>query len=343
MFTERRKSSLQRRREKQPWPPGKPFKILSLDGGGTRGVYTASLLLECERHLSKGTALTSYFDMLAGSSTGGIIALGLAHGLSMQEIYGFYEEDGRDIFRAGRLRQILRCIRQIGFPKLNSKKLVSALQNRFGDARLGSSPVRLVIPAFTMHSTQITVFKTDHHRDFEHDHRSKMWKVACATSAAPTYFKGHEHKESQTVFLDGGIWANNPIMIAVIDALTCYDLEPEQIQVLSIGTGNPPFELKRNRLLDGYITWRNVIDCAMFLSTDNCGAQAKLLLGPEQCLRLEPTGQPAEIKLDDYDGAFDQLPVRAQNHFRDSKELLQCFFDSTVAKRERYYSCTIAK
>jgi len=343
MFTERRKNSQTSKREKQPWPTGKPFKILSLDGGGIRGVYTASLLLECERQLSKGKALTSYFDMFAGTSTGGIIALGLAHGLSMQDIYDFYKEDGKRIFKAGRLRQYLRCIRQIGLPKLDSKKLARALKNRFGDATLGSSPVRLVIPAFTLHSTQITVFKTDHHPDFKNDHRAKMWEIACATSAAPTYFKEHKHKDNKTVFLDGGIWANNPIMIAVIDALTCYDLEPQQIQVLSIGTGNPPFELKRNRLFDGLIAWRKAIECAMYLSTDNFGAQAKLLLGPEQCLRLEPTGQPAEIKLDDYDGAFDQLPVRAQNHFRDSKELLQCFFDSTVAKRERYYSCTIAK
>jgi len=338
MFTERRKNSLQSIREKQPWPAGKPFKILSLDGGGIRGVYTASLLLECERHLSKGKALTSYFDMLAGTSTGGIIALGLAHGLSMQEIYDFYAEDGRDIFRAGRLRRILRCIRQIGSSKLNSKKLVRALQNRFGSTTLGSSPVRLVIPAFTMHSTQITVFKTDHHRDFKHDHRSKMWEVACATSAAPTYFKGHEHKESQTVFLDGGIWANNPVMIAVIDALTCYDLEPQQIQVLSIGTGNPPFELKRNRVLDGFIAWREVIKCAMYLNTDNAGAQAKLLLGPAQCLRLEPTGENAKIELDDYDEAFAKLPDIAQKHFGENKEFLQEFFINTVAERERHHS-----
>lgn len=338
MFTERRKNSLTSRREKQPWPKDRSFKILSLDGGGIRGVYTASLLLQCERHLSKDKALTSYFDMLAGTSTGGIIALGLAHGLPMHDIWDFYKNDGEDIFKAGRARQVLRCIRQYGFPKLDSKKLKRALKNRFKDATLGHSPVRLVIPAFTMHSTQITVFKTDHHRDFKNDHRSKMWEVACATSAAPAYFKGHEHKKDEPVFLDGGIWANNPIMVAVIDALTCYDLEPQQIQVLSIGTGNPPFKMKRNRLFDGLITWRKVIECAMYLNTDNTGAQAKLLLGPEQCIRLEPSGPDAEIKLDDYDAAFRKLPLLAQKHFHERKGLLQGFFESTVTRRERHYS-----
>src|SRR5690625_1229379 len=170
MFTERRKNSLQSIREKQPWPAGKPFKILSLDGGGIRGVYTASLLLECERHLSKGKALTSYFDMLAGTSTGGIIALGLADGLSMQEIYDFYAEDGRDIFRAGRLRRILRCIRQIGSSKLNSKKLVRALQNGFGSTTLGSSPGRLVMSAVSGRSAKRTVVKPDNTRAIKNEY-----------------------------------------------------------------------------------------------------------------------------------------------------------------------------
>src|SRR5699024_10646552 len=158
MFTERRINSSVTKRHKQPWPKDKPFKILSLDGGGIRGVYTASLLLECEQHFAKDDGLGSYFDMLAGTSTGGIIDLGLAHGLSMQEIYGFYEEDGKEIFKAGRLKQHLRCIRQKFRPKLNHRGLEKALRKRFGDATFGSSPVRLVIPAFIMYSTQITVF-----------------------------------------------------------------------------------------------------------------------------------------------------------------------------------------
>src|SRR5690625_7549808 len=93
----------------------------------------------------------------------------------MQEIYDFYAEDGRDIFRAGRLRRILRCIRQIGSSKLNSKKLVRALQNCFGSTTLGSSPVRLVIPAFTMHSTQITVFRSEERRVGK-ECRSRWWR-----------------------------------------------------------------------------------------------------------------------------------------------------------------------
>ena len=84
-----------------------------------------------------------------------------------------------------------------------------------------------------MPKTEIAVFKTDHHEDFRNDHLTPMWKVARATSAAPTYLKGHEHEESGRIFIDGGVWANNPVMVALVDALTAYDLAPEQIEILA--------------------------------------------------------------------------------------------------------------
>ena len=98
MFTDRRANSLATRRERQPWPKGKPFKILALDGGGIRGVYTAALLERCEATLAGGEPLARYFDMIAGTSTGGIIALGLGLGIPTAEITGFYRDDGRRIF-----------------------------------------------------------------------------------------------------------------------------------------------------------------------------------------------------------------------------------------------------
>jgi uncharacterized protein len=98
MFTDRRINSLSVRRVRQPWPSDRPFKILSLDGGGIRGFYTAQFLARCERELTSGQPLVRYFDMIAGTSTGGIIALALALGFSTTEIQDFYVEDGRKIF-----------------------------------------------------------------------------------------------------------------------------------------------------------------------------------------------------------------------------------------------------
>lgn len=341
MFTDRRANTIHATRERQPWPKGKSFKILSLDGGGIKGLYSAYLLKLCQQRLAKGEPLSAYFDMIAGTSTGGIIALGLGLGRTIDEIVSFYEVDGRLIFPpypATWLGRKWRLLLSFFRPLLNHQALESALKHRFGDETLGTSRSRLVIPAFMMPKTEIAVFKTDHHADFRHDHATPAWRVARATSAAPTYLKGHEHSESNRVFVDGGVWANNPIMVAVIDALSAYDLKPEQIQILSIGTGNPPFELSTSKVFAGLLAWREVIKAAMFLTSDNATAQAKLLLGPNNVLRIEPMGADAEVALDDYDRAFAELPNLAARHFDEQSEALRPFFLEKVEPREAHYS-----
>jgi patatin-like phospholipase/acyl hydrolase len=341
MFTDRRANSLQVRRERQPWPKDAPFKILALDGGGIRGVYTAELLKRCESAFGKGEPLASYFDMITGTSTGGIIALGIGLGMSTTDIVSFYEADGRKIFAplpTRTLDQWRRFIRAARAPKLDHTALEDALERRFGERVLGEASTRLVIPAFMMPKTEIAVFKTDHHRDFRHDHATPAWKVARATSAAPTYLKGLEHLESGKIFIDGGLWANNPAMIALVDAMSAYDVSLDQIQVLSIGTGNAAFELNAQQALSGWFAWREVIKAAMYLTTDNVTSQVKLLLGPDRCIRIEPTGADASIEMDDYDTAMAQLPARAARDFEAGQDDIRGFFDCLVTPRDRHFS-----
>src|SRR5262249_27417446 len=108
---------------------------------------------------------------------------------------------------------------------------------------------------------------------------------------------------------------NNPVMAALVDAVSSYDVDFDQIEIMSIGTGNVPFELQRKGVFGGLIAWKEAIKAAMFLTTDNATAQAKLLLGPERCLRIEPGEADSAIDLDDYDRAFEILPGRAVEHF----------------------------
>lgn len=341
MFTERRAGSLATRRVRQPWPEGRTFKILSLDGGGIKGIYTAELLRQCEETFGEDAPVARHFDMIAGTSTGGIIALGLGLGIPTADIVTFYQDDGRGIFPPlpvrlpGRLRALWTWLRG---PKLLHDELEDALKRHFGEHLLGDSASRLVIPAFMMPKTEIAVFKTDHHSDFKHDHLTPMWKVARATSAAPTYLKGLEHEESGRIFIDGGVWANNPVMVAVVDALTAYDLTRDQIEIFSIGTGNAPFELSKPDVFRGLIAWREAIKAAMFLTTDNATAQVKLLLGPDRCLRLEPSGEDAGVEMDDYDSAFARLPGMAAEHFETNRETIARFFGAVARERERHYS-----
>lgn len=344
MFTERRTNSLQTRRIKQPWPKEKPFKILSLDGGGIKGIYTVEVLRHCESELCGGAPLASYFDMIAGTSTGGIIALGLARHFPVDDIHAFYKDDGRRIFPPvpkAKWRKAFHLLSHWSVkPKLAHEELEAALKSRFGDTLLGEAHTRLVIPAFMMPKTEIAVFKTDHHSNFKNDHLTPMWQVARSTSAAPTYLKGLEHAESGRIFIDGGVWANNPVMVALVDAMTAYELSFDQIDILSIGTGNPPFELKRKAVYGGLINWREAIKAAMFLTTDNATAQAKLLLGPNRCLRLEPVGESALIEMDDYDTAFALLPAVAKSDFAANKDEIRRLFTEFVSPRERHYAKT---
>lgn len=341
MFTDRRANSRSTRRERQDWPPGKPFKILSLDGGGVKGIYTAELLCQCERDLCDRRPIVEHFDLIAGTSTGGIIALGLGLGFTAADISAFYRNDGRRIFPplpSGRFSRLMNLISWAQGPKLDHKTLEAALKARFGDRLLGESRTRLVIPAFMMPRTEIAVFKTDHHADFRRDHLTPAWQVARATSAAPTYLKGLEHTESGKIFIDGGVWANNPVMVALVDAISAYNISFDQIEVLSIGTGHAPFSLSRADTVRGLIAWREAIRAAMFLTTDNATAQVKLILGPERCLRIEPIGSEAEIALDDYDAAFKTLPECAARDFSAHRDALAPLFSEIVAPRERYYS-----
>ncbi len=341
MFADRRANSLREQRHRQPWPADQRFRILSLDGGGIRGLYGSHILQRCEAELTGGRLICDYFDMIAGTSTGGIIAIAAGLRFPAQSIVDFYTLDGRRIFPPlpkSWLSRKWRQINSLSSLQLDYRQLEESLKFRFGSRLFGECQTRTVIPAFMMPKTEIAVFKTDHHVDFSNDWRSPAWRIARATSAAPTYLAGLEDEPSGKIFIDGGVWANNPIMVAIVDAMTSYAVSPSQIEVVSIGTGNKQFELKRRSVFGGLVSWREIIKAAMYLTTDNATAQAMLLLGPESVVRLEPQAQAAEIELDDYDRALAVMPALAEADFRQQKERLQRFFSAPAGIRERHYS-----
>ena len=156
------------------------------------------------------------------------------------------------------------------------------------------------------------------------------------TSAAPTYLPGHAG--DNYVFLDGGVWANNPIMAALVDVLSAYNVSRDQVQIFSIGTGNSPYEISRFAVRGGFFQWREIIKGAMFLTTDNAQAQATLLLRPENILRLEPTGDAAAIDLADWQSAVDHLPKLANVDFQRNRERIAAFFAERAEPRDRFYT-----
>jgi patatin-like phospholipase/acyl hydrolase len=338
-FVNRRANSLLTRRVRLPWPAREPFRILSLDGGGIKGLYASTLLRLIEQQLKSGVAIGDYFDLVAGTSTGGIIAIGLGLRHSAAAIDNLYRNEGKLIFPPGPalLRPMLRRARLLkrffraGF---DAKVLERCLYQVLGDSSFGDSANRLVIPAFLVPKAEIAVLKTDHHPDFKNDHKMMAWEVARATSAAPTYFAGHE--SNGHIFLDGGLWANNPIMVAIVDAMSAFDITLDQIRILSVGTGSSPFEIPASATRLGFFSWWQVHNAAIYLTTDNATAQAQLLLGPQSICRIEPGSIAHKIEMDDWIGAMKILPSEAERIFSERKKEIMPFFVDRCSSRIHY-------
>lgn len=219
-------------------------RVLAIDGGGIKGVLPAAFLAEVEAATSK--RIVDHFDVIAGTSTGGIIALGLGLGLSAREILDFYINKDASIFCQypnsssvwGRVRATtrkwFRHARRLFMPKYESDRLRQALTEAFGDRILGESQTRLVIPAYHALRREVYVFKTAHHPRFQTDWKQRAIDVALATAAAPTYFPSHRMPNG-VALIDGGVWANNPVGLAVVETIGVLNRDREHVRVLSLG------------------------------------------------------------------------------------------------------------
>jgi uncharacterized protein len=293
-----------------------------------------------EAELCPGSKIGDFFDLIAGTSTGGIIAIGLGFCVPTQDIVNLYLRDGELIFPPAAFDKSKKLWTQIFSharrPKYNSRNLEDKLFEVFGEQTLGQSKSRLVIPSCMVPRSEIAVFKTDHHGDYMRDHKMAAWEVCRATSAAPTFFSGHER--NGRMFVDGGLWANNPIMVAATEALSCFDIEPSQIQILSIGTGNKPYDITLKEARGGWYQWKFALTGAMHLSTDNATSQVGLFIGDQNVTRIEPENQIADIELDDWVEAKKHLPDAAEISFTEMKQAISPFFLSKVEPRNRAYT-----
>jgi hypothetical protein len=304
------------RRPRLPWPKDREFRILSIDGGGVRGILPAAILAGLEERFLGGASVAGFFDLIAGTSTGGILALGLGAGLPAAELRGLYVERGGEIFPplgpglVGRILRHLRARRRYVRYIYEQDALAGVLQEILGDRLFGSSTRRLCVPSFEGRHGEVYIFKTPHHPDFKLDWREPMLKVALATSAAPSYYR--PLRAGDYTFIDGGVWANNPVMIALTEALASFEVTREQIRILSLGCGEGLYSVAGSKLnWGGMFQWRDVISAAMRLQSQNALGQAGLLIGPENMIRVEPPPELGLIELDDWRMAVERLPPAA--------------------------------
>lgn len=231
----------------------KIFKILSIDGGGIKGIYSSTILEEFEKKFN--CSISDHFDMLCGTSTGGLISLALSLKVPAETISSFYVDKGRFIFP----KNIFSLLKQICCGgKYSNKNLKKYLEEVFEDKIIRDSHNLLCIPAYNYTDGNTCVFKYDHSEGrLSRDNEIKYVDIALATSAAPTYFPISEIEQLDKQFIDGGLWANNPTLIGLIEALCHFvgkDKKYQAVQILSISSldspkGNPIREKKSRSFL----------------------------------------------------------------------------------------------
>lgn len=306
--------TIQHARVKQPWPKDRLFRILSIDGGGIRGVFPAAYLAELERRFLGGQPIGRYFDMVAGTSTGGIIALALASGLTASQALQIYVERGERIFpRLSGWRRWRRLLRWIWRPKHDQAALNTELLNVFGDKLIDGANLRLVVPSFEGRHGEPFLYKTPHHPDYQKDRHRKFAHVALHTTAAPTYYPGVE--DDGYIMIDGGVWANNPVMNAVVDVLACYDVPRENIRVLTLGTGGATFTVDEGVRRGGVGHWAflRAFSAAARAQSLNALGQAYLMIGKPNVVRIDPPESANPIALDDVKRSLEELPLLARS------------------------------
>lgn len=245
------------------------FKILSLDGGGARGAFTSGFLLELENKI--GSPLTDYFDLIAGTSTGGVIAVLLALGYPMEKIIKIYTEELKQVFTPNEpyFKSILgktfvlltnpltRYFTGVNMNELLKSKYsyegtISLLKKYTSNIKLSDiDKTRLVIPSTNLIHGSPYIFKTHHLPNNNNNNKIKSYDfytldVILSTAAAPSLFDPVT-LPGYGIYSDGGIWANNPGLAAYAEAvkishLCNRDIDPKftsnDISVLSVGTGH---------------------------------------------------------------------------------------------------------
>ena len=295
--------------QQQPHLPNR-FQILSLDGGGIKGIFSVAVLAAIEEDLNIN--VVDHFDLIAGTSTGGIIAIGLGLGLRPREILEFYVREGPAIFGGW---SFLKQYRHLVKRKYSANALEAALKRTFKEKRFGDSKQRLVIPSYNIGEDDVYLFRTPHEERLRRDYKVPAWQVAKATSAAPSFFPCTKDVGGMRL-IDGGVWANNPTLVAIVEAHGPLKVPLADIHVLSIGTSDPIVQRPKELDEGGVLAWAGAaVDIIMRGQSVGVNNQAKFLLGEDRVVRLDPRVPNDEYSLDGIHKAT-ELVAKAFHHSR---------------------------
>lgn len=262
------------------------FRVLSIDGGGMRGTYTAEFLSVLERGFAtkRGLKPGEYldigkgFDLIVGTSTGAIIGCGLAFGLSPAVMVELYKKEGPKIFPVKMpsgpgFNLLTQLYTRSGHLAAGDAALRAALTAKFQKTTLkdiwDTRGIALAIPTVNMATYRSWVFKTPHDKDTNHrDDNYTLVDVCMASSAAPLFRSlaaiDRPGEKFHDVFADGGLWANNPVLVALTEALRILGDQKGDIELFALGScGKPEGEyISREDVHRGLGAWKFGADAA---------------------------------------------------------------------------------
>jgi uncharacterized protein len=270
-------------------------RVLAIDGGGIRGLIPALVLAEIERRAER--PVFELFDLIAGTSTGGILACALCapDPLPAEQVAAIYEEEGPAIFDRSAWQRI-RSAEGLLDEKYDAGALDRALERFLGDKRLADTIPELIVPTYDMTEPGPFFFKTRSARERRLED-FPLTVVARATAAAPTYFE--PLPVGARALVDGGVFAVNPAMSAFAEVLRFHP--SADVVLLSLGTGQ---RTRRRRFADiddwGLVEWaRPILDVVFDGSSDAVDYQLRHVLGGDRYWRLQVELTAASDDLDD--------------------------------------------
>ena len=292
----------------------KPLRVLSIDGGGVRGILPARILslMEEEFHIK----IYNTFDLIVGTSAGSIVAGSIAANYDLAQLVDDYMEDSSEIFR----KRWNLC--GLARSKYDRKSLENFLHKKLKNIKLGEIEKPIVLNATNVSVWGVYVFKSAYQKkyrggDYVRDPDVPLFKAVLASCAAPTYFDPVDIKG--TLVCDGGVWANNPALVAYTEARSNF--KTDNIKILSLGTGKSQRTYQKSKnwgLLNGWKKTK-LVNFMMSCQTDFPQNSLNLTDG-EKILRINPDIEDCD--LDDYE-KMDNLRAMADEVFtKRNKEIL---------------------
>jgi uncharacterized protein len=275
------------------------MKLLCIDGGGIRGIFAIAILQALEEEV--GHPVGKLFDVVAGTSTGAIIAASVSLDKNMKEVYESYKHYGEKIFKRQAKVGLFKSV-------YSDRSLRHLLKKAFNDVELNDILKPLLIPAVDITHGKPFVHRSNYGHPESEDLSIKLWDAVLSSCSAPVYFPPNKIGD-EYLSIDGGLWANNPSLVGLTEAIHYFQKGMEEIQILSIGTGlqNIDFTKDKDKYW-GINQWLpfhfpsmkvtpKLLDLALHLSSESVSYHCQLLLKNHYLRINEELGE--EVPFDD--------------------------------------------